>query len=149
MHFDARETRSREEREAELLRDLPGQVAHAKAATPFYAELLAGVDPGTITTRAALAALPLTRKSQLVERQRAARPFGGLNATPASRLARIFMSPGPIYDPEGRGPDFWRTARALFAAGFRPAMSRSIASRTTSRRRRACSRRDCTTWAAR
>jgi len=119
MHFDARETRSREEREAELLRDLPGQVAHAKAATPFYAELLAGVDPNAITTRAALAALPLTRKSELVERQRAARPFGGLNATPASRLARIFMSPGPIYDPEGRGPDFWRTARALFAAGFR------------------------------
>jgi phenylacetate-CoA ligase len=119
MHYDPLETRAPHEREKDLLARLPAQVAHAKASAPFYAELLAGVDPYSIKTRGALAQLPLTRKSELVDRQRAHAPFGGLNATPASRLARIFMSPGPIYDPEGREPDFWRTSRALFAAGFR------------------------------
>jgi phenylacetate-CoA ligase len=119
MLYDALESRPRAEREADLLRRLPGQVAYAKENTAFYRDLFSSVDPREVDSRAALAALPLTRKSELVERQRAARPFGGLDATPASKLARIFMSPGPIYDPEGRGPDFWRTARALFAAGFR------------------------------
>jgi len=119
MHYDALETRSGQERERELMAKLAGQLAHAKAAAPFYGELLAAVDPHDVTSRGALAALPVTRKSQLVEYQRARPPFGGLAATPAAKLARIFMSPGPIYDPEGREPDFWRTARALFAAGFR------------------------------
>jgi phenylacetate-CoA ligase len=119
MLYDALDARAREEREADLMRRLPGQVAHAKENTPFYRELLAGIDPRSVDSRAALAALPLTRKSELVERQRAQRPFGGLNATAPAKLARIFMSPGPIYDPEGREPDFWRTSRALFAAGFR------------------------------
>jgi phenylacetate-CoA ligase len=73
-----------------------------------------------VTSREALARLPLTRKSELPALQKARKPFGGLNATTPSHLARIFMSPGPIYDPEGRRPDFWRAARALFAAGFRP-----------------------------
>jgi phenylacetate-CoA ligase len=119
MFYDALDSRPPEEREAELMRRLPELVAHAKANAPFYRELFAAVDSGAVTSRAALAALPLTRKSELVERQRAVRPFGGLNATPMARLARIFMSPGPIYDPEGREADFWRTARALHAAGFR------------------------------
>jgi phenylacetate-CoA ligase len=119
MLYDALEARAREEREADLMRRLPGQVAHAKENTLFYLELLAGIDPRSVDSRAALASLPLTRKSELVERQRAQRPFGGLNATAPAKLARIFMSPGPIYDPEGREPDFWRTSRALFAAGFR------------------------------
>ena len=117
--YDARDTRPHAEREKEMFARLPAQVAHAKAAAPFYSELFAGVDAGSIASRAALASLPVTRKSELVERQRARRPFGGLNATAPARLARIFMSPGPIYDPEGREPDYWRTARALFAAGFR------------------------------
>jgi phenylacetate-CoA ligase len=119
MFYDALESRAREEREADLMRRLPAQLAHATANTPFYRDLLSGIDPRAVVSRGALAALPLTRKSELVERQRAERPFGGLNATPSAKLARIFMSPGPIYDPEGRGPDFWRTARPLFAAGFR------------------------------
>ena len=118
-HYDARETRPAAERERELFERLPAQVAHAKARSAYYAALLAGVDPAAIASREALAALPLTRKSQLTEVQRARLPFGGLNATPSSGLARILMSPGPIYDPEGREPDFWRTSRALFAAGFR------------------------------
>jgi len=119
MHYDALETRPGQERERELMAKLASQLAHAKSSAPFYGELLASVDPHDVTSRGALAALPITRKSQLVEYQRARPPFGGLAATPTAKLARIFMSPGPIYDPEGREPDFWRTARALFAAGFR------------------------------
>jgi phenylacetate-CoA ligase len=119
-HFDQLETRSPAERERDILARLPQQLAHAKARSAFYAELLRDVDPAAITSREALATLPLTRKSQLTELQRARLPFGGLNATAPSGLARILMSPGPIYDPEGRRGDYWRTARTLFAAGFRP-----------------------------
>lgn len=119
-HFDALETRDPAERERVLFERLPGQVAHAKANAPHYARLLAGIDAAQVNSRAALAQLPLTRKSELVELQRAAPPFGGLNAASPAHLARIFMSPGPIYDPEGRRADFWHAARTLFAAGFRP-----------------------------
>jgi phenylacetate-CoA ligase len=118
-HFDALETRARAERERELFAQLPAQLAHAKANAPFYREAFASIDVSRITSRAALATLPVTRKSQLVELQARLKPFGGLNATAPSRLARIFASPGPIYDPEGRETDFWHAARALFAAGFR------------------------------
>ena len=117
--LDALEARSPAEREADLFRRLPAHLAHAKAKAAHYGALLAGVDPAAVTSRAALAKLPVTRKSDLHELQHARKPFGGLNATPARGLARIFMSPGPIYDPEGRGPDYWRTARTLHAAGFR------------------------------
>ena len=117
--FDALETRSPESREAELLARLPAQVAHAKSSSTFYRRLLASVDAAAVTSRAALARLPVTRKSELPELQRAEPPFGGLNATPPSGLARILVSQGPIYDPEGKRADYWRTARALFAAGFR------------------------------
>jgi phenylacetate-CoA ligase len=118
-HLDARETRDPGERERELFARLAAQVAHAKASSPYYAALLAHIDPRRITDRAALASLPLTRKSELAALQRAALPFGGLAAAAPGELARIFMSPGPIYDPEGRRADYWRTARALHAAGFR------------------------------
>jgi phenylacetate-CoA ligase len=117
--LDARETRDPRERERDLFARLPAQVEHAMRSTRYYGRLLASVDPRAIADRAALATLPLTRKSQLAELQRASLPFGGLAAAAPGRLARIFMSPGPIYDPEGRGPDYWRTARALHAAGFR------------------------------
>ncbi len=119
-HYDASETRSAGEREKDLFARLPAQVAHARANAAYYRKAFAHVDPAAITSRAALASLPVTRKAELVELQRTTKPFGGLNATPASGLARIFVSPGPIYDPEGRRADFWHTARALFAAGFRP-----------------------------
>src|SRR5258706_1281923 len=117
--FDALETREARERERELLERLPGQIAHAQSKSAYYAKLLAGIDVGAVRTRAALAALPVTRKADLLELQKAMPPFGGLNATPLSGLARIFMSPGPIYEPEGRKPDYWRSARALHACGFR------------------------------
>ena len=118
--YDALETRDPAERERLLFERLPGQIAFARSKSPYYAEALAGVDPAAIASRAALAKLPITRKSDLIELQRTRKPFGGLNATPASGMARIFMSPGPIYDPEGRGADFWHAARTLYAAGFRP-----------------------------
>jgi phenylacetate-CoA ligase len=113
------EHRDPEARERDLMSRLAAQVAHAKSHTAYYAKVLAGIDAASITSRAALAKLPLTRKSELAELHAAQKPFGGLNATPASRLARIFMSPGPIYDPEGRRADYWQTARTLHAAGFR------------------------------
>lgn len=118
-HFDALETRSPDEREAALFGALPARIAHARENAAYYRRVLADVDPATVNSREALAALPVTRKSELHELQTRDWPFGGLNAVPPGALARIFMSPGPIYDPEGREPDFWRTARGLFAAGFR------------------------------
>jgi|SRR5579859_567853 len=118
-YYDALETRPPEEREAALMAALPGHIAYAQARTPGFARILAGVDAAAVTSRAALAALPVVRKSDLIEAQKAAAPFAGLNATAPGRLARLFQSPGPIYDPEGRGPDWWRFARALHAAGFR------------------------------
>jgi len=118
-HYDALETRSPDEREAALMAALPRQVAHAKANAPGFARILDKIDPEEIRSRTALAALPVTRKSDLAELQAKLRPLGGLNATPVAELAKIFMSPGPIYEPEGRASDWWRTARALYAGGFR------------------------------
>ena len=119
LHYDALETRNPAEREAALMRALPQQIANAKTNTPGFATILAAVDAATVTTRAALAALPVTRKSDLKELQRASLPFGGLVAVKPGRARKIFMSPGPIYEPEGQRDDYWRSARALFAAGFR------------------------------
>jgi phenylacetate-CoA ligase len=122
-HFDALEIREPELRERDQLRELPRQIAHAKANAPAFAHVLAAIDPAAVTTRAALAKVPVTRKSELLEAQKASRPFGGFAATQWGRdvegPARVFASPGPIYEPEGRRPDYWRISRALFAAGFR------------------------------
>jgi phenylacetate-CoA ligase len=117
--YDVLETRDPEARENALLAALPKQIAHAKAHAPAYAGLLRDIDPQSITSRAHLATLPVVRKSELIERQKRAPPFGGLAAVKPGDLARVFMSPGPIYDPEGKGRDYWRLARSLFAAGFR------------------------------
>ncbi len=118
-HFDALETRDAETREAALMVSLRETIAHAKAATPYFAELLAGVDPQDIQSRADLARLPVTRKHDLIALQQKAPPFGGLVAT-GLPLGHMFQSPGPIHEPEGIGADYWRAARALYAAGFRP-----------------------------
>ncbi len=117
---DMRETRDPEARERELLSRLPAQIAHARAAAPAFGRLLADVDPDSVTSRAALATLPVTRKSELLELQKAARPFGGFSAVAwGAACRRVFASPGPLYEPEGARPDYYRLARALFAAGFR------------------------------
>ncbi len=118
-HFDALETRDPRERERDLLARLPRQIAHAKANAPHFAEILHGVDAAAIDSRAALARLPVLRKHELIELQKRRRPLGGLAASGWGALGRVFASPGPIYEPEGRQPDYWRTARALYAAGVR------------------------------
>ncbi len=117
--FDEREARDPQAREAALMAALPGVIAAAKRHCPAYRDLLADVVAADIRDRAMLARLPLTRKSELLELQRRYPPFGGFAAVPIATLRRIFVSPGPIYEPEGRRPDYGRFARALFAAGFR------------------------------
>jgi phenylacetate-CoA ligase len=122
-HFDALETRAPAEREAALLAALPGQIAYAQQHAPAFAELLADVDPASVTSREALARLPVIRKHELLERQKAQRasdPFGGFSALRwGARMSRVFASPGPIYEPEAATRDYWRAGRALYAAGFR------------------------------
>ncbi len=118
-HFDALETRSPEARASENLTALKAQIAHAKAQTRAYGELLADIEPEDLSSLDDLARLPVVRKSTLIERQAAVPPFGGLNAIPAGEAGRIFTSPGPLYELEARESDFARMARALFAAGFR------------------------------
>jgi phenylacetate-CoA ligase len=119
QYFDALETRAPEAREAALMAALPALIAHAKQNAPGYARILAEVDPRAVDSRAALARLPVTRKSELGELQKALPPLGGLNATPVEKLAKLFVSPGPVYEPEGHGANWWRTARGLHAGGFR------------------------------
>jgi phenylacetate-CoA ligase len=117
-HFDALETRDPETREREQVAQLPGVIARAVTA-PGWARQLDGIDATSVTSRAALANLPLLRKSDLIALQKANPPFGGFNVTPPGKLRRLLMSPGPIFEPEGRGTDWWGAAPALFAAGFR------------------------------
>ena len=118
-YYDDRETRDPAAREAALMAALPDQIAHAMEAAPAYARLLEGVEPAGVTSRDALAALPVLRKAQCMELQQNDPPLGGLAALAPSGAARLFASPGPIYEPEAPRPDFWRAARALYAAGFR------------------------------
>ncbi|MCP1843102.1 phenylacetate-CoA ligase [Bradyrhizobium sp. USDA 4524] len=117
-HYDALETRDPAKREAALFARLPEVLRKAMAA-PAYANLLRGIDPASITSREALAGLPVLRKSELPALHKAAPPFGGFVADTPGSFARLFTSPGPIFEPEGRQADPWRGARALFAAGFR------------------------------
>ena len=114
--FDKLETRSPKAREAALMAALPKHIAWAKKRAPGFSRILSSFDPAKIKSRKALATLPLTRKSDLAALQKDLPPLGGLNATPP---AKLFVSPGPINDPEGRGANWWRTARGLFAGGFR------------------------------
>jgi len=119
-YYDHLETRDATERELALIAAVAQQVAHAKAHAPAYTQLLAEVNPAEITSAAAIAALPITRKSDLSSLQKATPPFGGLAALQGSALTHIFASPGPIYEPGSiHRPDFWRLARALYCAGFR------------------------------
>jgi phenylacetate-CoA ligase len=118
-HYDINETRDPAAREKDLFARLPNVLRKAMTA-PAYAERIKGVDPASITSRAALARLPVLRKSELPSLHRAAPPFGGFVADAPGSFARLFTSPGPIFEPEGRQDDPWRGARALFAVGFRP-----------------------------
>jgi phenylacetate-CoA ligase len=125
-HYDNLEVRSPAQREAAQLAALPQQIAHAQSQTSAFAGILKGVDPSAVTSRAALARLPVTRKYELLQRQQAAREsggdvFGGFSALRyGAAMPRVFASPGTIYEPDSTRKDYWRMARALYAAGFRP-----------------------------
>jgi len=124
-HYDALETREPAQREAALFGALPAQVAHAQAHAPAFAKLLAGVDAAAVRDRAALARLPVTRKTELLALQQASRAaghdaFGGFAAQAyGPGMPRVFASPGTLYEPDGVRADHWRLARAFFAAGMR------------------------------
>ncbi|MFZ4709461.1 MAG: phenylacetate--CoA ligase family protein [Zwartia sp.] len=129
--FDTLETRDPAQREQALLAALPQALAQAAARAPAIARQLGQLDPRAITTRAALAMVPVIRKTQLLELQQDARTrlaaegaviervFGGFSSIGWGTALRVFASPGPIYEPESVRPDYWRFARALYAAGFR------------------------------
>jgi phenylacetate-CoA ligase len=117
--YDALETRAPAAREKDLFARLPEVLARAMGA-PGWAEHLKGIDPKAVTSRAALAKLPVMRKAELPGLQKALPPFGGLALKAPGQLRRLLMSPGPIFEPEGHDDDAWGAARALYAAGFRP-----------------------------
>ncbi len=117
-HYDALETRNPEARERELFGELPEAIARAMHA-PGWAKQLAGVEPQSVTSRQALASLPILRKSDLKELQHKNPPFGGFALLAPGKARRLLMSPGPIFELEGHGKDWWDAARGLFAAGFR------------------------------
>ena len=117
-YYDALETRDRPVRERELFARLRALVARAMSA-PGWSGHLAGVDPNSVTSRAALAKLPVLRKSSFPALQKERPPFGGLNVTAPGQVRRLLMSPGPIFEPEGEGKAYAGVARALFASGFR------------------------------
>jgi len=124
--FDSLEHRPHADREAAQFATLPQQLAHAQAHAPAFAAILKGVDAAAVSSRAALARLPVTRKYELLERQQASRQaggdvFGGFSALRyGAAMPRVFASPGTIYEPDSTRKDYWRMARALHAAGFRP-----------------------------
>jgi len=124
-HYDALETRTQEAREAAWMQALPAQIAHAQAHAPALAASLAGVKAEEVNSFAALALLPVVRKQELLELQKASRAaggdvFGGFSALGfGAHMPRVFASPGLIYETEGTQRDYLRMARAIFAAGFR------------------------------
>lgn len=118
-YLDSLETREAQQREADLMEALAGQINHARSHAPAFARILEGVDGDAVRSRGALAGLPVTRKTQIARLQSENRPFGGLTMIAAPQLRRVFSSPGPIYEPEAGRADYWRFGRAMFAAGFR------------------------------
>lgn len=117
--LDHLETRDREARELAQFNLLPGLIERAKTMAPGWAKHLAGIEARQVTSRAALALVPIQRKAALKDLQTASPPFGGLATAQGPAVGRVFMSPGPIFEPEGVGADWWRSARAMYAAGFR------------------------------
>lgn len=117
-HYDKRETRDDSAREKDLMKRLP-QVIAAAMKVPAWRRHLGKIDPRAVTTRSALAELPVQRKSDMPALQKANPPFGGFVPGKASSFGRLFMSPGPIFEPEAIGHDVWRVGRAMSAAGFR------------------------------
>lgn len=118
QYYDQKECQVSQLREASLLEKLTGLISFAKEHCDYYRQSLNTVDPQAIVSRDSFASLPLLRKSDLIELQANKLPLAGISAN-NGQIQRMFQSPGPIYDPQGGGEDFWRTGRAFFAAGFR------------------------------
>ncbi len=119
QYYDDKEVRTQEQREGELFNALPKYIAHAQSKSLAWGKMLGGINPQDINSRKALAQLPVLRKPELKAMQEAHPPFGALNTQAPGAVPRLFMSPGPIFEPEALGDDPWRTARALYAAGIR------------------------------
>jgi len=117
--YDKLETRDPQLREDEQLAAVRAQISHAQQKAPYFARVLERIDARDIKDRATLAQIPLTRKADVIELQKSSPPFAGMTSIPMSELGRVYMSPGPMFDPEGKREDYWRFARAMFAAGFR------------------------------
>ncbi|MEE8444767.1 MAG: AMP-binding protein, partial [Alphaproteobacteria bacterium] len=118
-HYDDLEIRDPAQREKDMGAALSEFIAHAQAKSAYYKDVLKGVDGKKTDSREALAALPVTRKAEMAARQKSNPPLGGVNTVPLSELSHIYMSPGPIFEPDTAEPDYWRFARGLFAAGAR------------------------------
>ena len=116
-YFDARETRSSDERIADLAQELPALIAHAQKNTDYFKNSLREIDASSITTEAGLAALPIVRKSDMVAGVKDTLPLRKFVGIPFHALHTIYQSPGPIYEAGMRGPDWWRFGRALTAVG--------------------------------
>lgn len=132
-YFEEREAAAMREREESLLARLPAALKRARERAPAIGQQLQGVDPDAITKRADLELIPVIRKSELLQAQLSMRQgqagsqlpavsriFGGFSAIGWGEALRVFASPGPIYEPESKRPDYWGFARSLYAAGFRP-----------------------------
>lgn len=117
--FDELEIRSVDDREQSFFSALPDFLSEVIKSSTYYKQLFADVDPAGVTDRQALAQLPVTRKSELHDIQKSGKALGGLLTVPEGDLTRIFQSPGPTYDAEGQGNDWWGMARALHASGLR------------------------------
>ncbi len=117
--YDQRECRTPPQREQELCKQVLAQLIHAKNNTPAYADILRDIDLDALKTLDDIESLPITRKSALLSLQQENPPFGGFVSVPVSELDYVFVSPGPIFEPQSRRPDYWRFARSLYAAGVR------------------------------
>ncbi len=119
LYYDDLETQDPEQREQSLFSRLPGFISHASLNAPAYRSLFASLDTSQVVCRQSLAKLPITRKSDLSALQQKQLPFGGFGTRKIGEYQRVYSSPGPIYEPESSTIDYWRTARALYACGFR------------------------------
>ncbi|MRI34117.1 AMP-dependent synthetase [Endozoicomonas sp. OPT23] len=119
MYFDQKETFSPEEREEYLLERLRETLTLVQEQTEYYPDIIGEINPASFKSLVDLQQLPVTRKSDLIHQQQQSAPFGGLNGMAPGKVARLFQSPGPINEPEGKAADWWRLGRAFYAAGFR------------------------------
>ncbi|MGH6662244.1 MAG: phenylacetate--CoA ligase family protein [Rhodospirillales bacterium] len=119
-YYDELEIRDPEERELQLFEAFCRHLAAARADAPYFAELFKGIGAGDVKTRRDLEKLPITHKSDLHELQKRKPPFAGMTTVATANLRRIYQSPGPTYDVEAAGKDWWGLGRSLYAAGVRP-----------------------------